>query len=242
MRGSRGHKDATTDVDVTRARWLKTPRANIGIATGARSGVWILDVDPRHDGDKSLLALTREHGSLPPTICVETPSGGCHFWFRWPADVEIRNSAGRIGSGIDTRGEGGYVAAPPSVLADGGHYRWMAGPKEIFHAPPWLILLAAPPKPPRPEPTPISADLDRYIAAAITDELHQLEQAGEGRRNDQLNRAAFAVAGFVRAGAVPEDWALTQLESRAVDIGLPLPEARRTIRSAFEAASPRELL
>jgi hypothetical protein len=71
--------------------------------------------------------------------------------------------------------------------------------------------------------------------------LRHLEQVGEGCRNDQLNRTAFAIAGFVLAGAVPEDWARSQLETRAIDRGLPAHEARRTIESAFKAAKPREL-
>jgi hypothetical protein len=240
-RGTHGHLDASHEVDVVRAWWSKHPKRNIGVATGSRSKISVLDVDPQHRGDKSLLALTRSHGPLPPTISVETPSGGCHFWFRWPADAEIRNSTSKIGPGLDVRGEGGAVVCPPSVLADGRRYRWMPGPKEIFEAPKWLILLAAPPPQPRPEPTPINGDLDRYIAAAIAGELRQLQQAKEGTRNWTLNKVAFVCAGFVLAGAIPESWALTQLESRAVDIGLALPEARRTIQSAFAAATPRAL-
>ena len=59
-------------------------------------------------------------------------------------------------------------------------------------------------------------------------------------RNHQLNRSAFAVASFVRAGLVPEDWARALLEERAIGIGLSVIEARGTIDSAFKAAKPRE--
>ncbi len=83
--------------------------------------------------------------------------------------------------------------------------------------------------------------MDRYCAAAITAELKLLAEAGQGQRNDQLNRSAFAVAEIVAAGVVPEDWARAELEGRAVQIGLPVHETRRTIDSAFKAARPREL-
>ena len=64
--GSHGLLDGTTDPDVTRARWLKTPRANIGAATGCRSGIWVLDIDiGAAHGDKSLATLETEHGALP---------------------------------------------------------------------------------------------------------------------------------------------------------------------------------
>jgi hypothetical protein len=239
--GSHGHLDASSDCDVARARWAKAPKANIGIATGSRSGFWALDIDPRHHGNRSLARLMSEHGELPETISVRTPSGGVHMWWKWPS-IEIRNSAGQIGEGIDVRGEGGYVLAPPSRLSNGRSYRWIeTGARAITSAPEWLIKVALPPRPaPRRCPPTPPSDLDRYVAGAIRDELDQLENAREGTRNDQLNRTAFAVAGFVHAGAVPEDWALSKLESVASDIGLPVPEARRTIASAFRAAPPRE--
>ncbi len=56
-----------------------------------------------------------------------------------------------------------------------------------------------------------------------------------------MNRSAFAVAGFVRAGIAPEDWARALLEDRAIGIGLSAIEARGTIDSAFKAAQPREM-
>ncbi len=245
LAGSHGFLEATSDPDVTRARWAKTPRANIAAATGSRTGFWVLDVDAQHEGEQSLTRVVAEHGPLPPTIEASTPSGGRHLFWRWPASGDVRNSTSRIGPGLDVRGEGGSVTLPPSVLADGRRYRWARnGAAGFADAPAWLVALAMPP--PRPEPVaarPLTGDVSRYIAAAITSELRQLDQAGEGQRNDTLNRASFNVAQFVGAEVVPEDWARKQLEAKALAIGLSAVEARRTIKSAFAAgmARPREL-
>ncbi len=76
LRGTHGSRDASRDPDRVRAWWAKTPRANIGGATGARSGTWVLDVDAHHDGDKSLAKLEAEHGPLPHTTQATTPRGG----------------------------------------------------------------------------------------------------------------------------------------------------------------------
>ena len=244
LAGSHGCHDGSIDSDVARARWNRWPNANIGIKTGAASGIWVLDIDLGPGGDASLARIEAEHGPLHATVEVLTPSGGRHYWWRWPASgPEIRNSAGRIGPGLDVRGEGGSIVAPPSVLSDGRRYRWLKnGAKAITEAPAWLVALALPPPPPlKQEPKPPPDDIERYVASAAAAELAELECAPEGTRNEALNRAAYALAQFVRAGALPEDWTREQLEARAVGIGLPAVEARRTIDSAFKAAQPRSL-
>ncbi len=250
LAGTHGCLDGMTDPDVARARWTKTPRANIGAATGCESGIWVLDVDVdvrhSHGGDKSLAELEAEHGPLPLTIEASTPRGGRHLYWRWPTTgPEIRNSAGRVGPGLDVRGEGGQIVLPPSVLSDGRGYRWVKnGVRTFAEAPPWLVTLALPPPlPPRPKPKTLNGDVDVYCAAAITDELRLLARAALYQRNDQLNKSAFALAQFVAAGAVPEAWARTELEGTAVQIGLPVFEVRRTIGSAFAAGlqHPRDL-
>ncbi len=244
--GSHGHLEASSDPDICRARWAKAPTANIGGATGGRSGFWVLDSDPCHGGDAALAELEAEHGALPRTTQAATPRGGKHLYWRWPGDgLVIRNSAGRIGPGLDVRGEGGSITLPPSVLANGRGYRWVKnGAHGFTDAPAWLVNLALPPAPPpRSKPKPLSGDVDSYCAAAITSELKRLAEVEEGQRNDQLNRSAFAVAQFVAAGAVPEDWARQQLETHARAIGLYPGEIAHTIDSAFAAglAHPREL-
>ena len=241
--GSHGFLEANSDPGVARARWNKWPSANIGIATGPASGFWVLDIDSP-TGIDTMKALVRIHGKPAPTVVVFTPNGGLHLWFKWPEfGPEIRNSAGRVGPGIDVRGEGGYITAPPSVLLDRKRaYRWAPGRDEILRAPDWLVeLTQPPPAPPQQEPKPLTGDADNYVAAAVSAEVQELERAGEGTRNDTLNRVAFNVGGFVKAGCLPEEWARAQLESRAVSIGLTLTEARRTIASAFAAAAPREV-
>lgn len=255
--GTHGLLDGTNDLDVTRARWLEHPCANIGAATGSKSGIWVLDIDiGEAEGDKSLAKLEAEHGPMPLTIEASTPRGGRHLYWRWSVDgPEIRNSAGRLGRkarsgrhpypGLDVRGEGGSIVLPPSALSDGRRYCWVKnGARTFADAPPWLVALALPPPlPPRQKPKPLTGDVDRYCAAAITAELKCLAAAGDGQRNDQLNRSAYAVAQFVAAGAVPEDWARGELEGAAIQSGLPVIEARRTIGSAFAAGlqNPREL-
>jgi hypothetical protein len=137
---------ATADADEIRADFERWPLANIGIPTGAENAVWVLEADTKEghnvDGIASLQALIEEHGDLPPTFRVESPSGSLHFYFNWPCDGRvITNSASRLGPGIDVRGEGGMVLAPPSVRIPIGVYSIVSN-AEIADAPSWLVDLA----------------------------------------------------------------------------------------------------
>ena len=85
--------------------------------------------------------------------------------------------------------------------------------------------------------------MEADIAAAVINEFRQLEEAVEGTRNDTLNKAAFALAQFVACGVLPNDWTREQLERRALNLGLDVIEARRTIESGFHSGLvlPRDL-
>lgn len=101
--------------------WFAGTRHNIGIATGEVSNLIVLDIDPRHGGDATLACFERLQGKLPPTVRFKTGGGGQHILFRHPGGY-IPNSAGKVGPGVDVRGDGGYIVAPPSEHISGGRY------------------------------------------------------------------------------------------------------------------------
>jgi hypothetical protein len=143
-----GCLDATKDLDVVRAWWEGWPDCNIGLATGAKSGVWVLDIDG-DDGEASLRDLEQRMGSLPTTVEVITGGGGRHLFFKLPdfdGAPAIKNTAGKLGAGLDTRGDGGYVVAPPSIHPSGKAYAWSVDTGSGFADPPaWLCgLLVSP--------------------------------------------------------------------------------------------------
>lgn len=129
-----GCKDATTDAAQVKAWWQQFPNANIGIATGKKSGgIFVIDLDIDEDkgidGYHTLQDWERDNGSFPDTWRVKTGRGGCHLYFKAPLNCEIRNRAGII-DGVDIRGEGGYVVAPPSIHSNGFRYEWEVAPDE----------------------------------------------------------------------------------------------------------------
>jgi hypothetical protein len=135
-----GHLDATVDV-VAIHQWWSEKDYNIGIACGAASGIFVVDID---GGEAELGRLEAQHGELPPTVEVIT-SRGRHLYFKYP-NVSVPNSAGKICTGVDVRGEGGYVVAAGSMHPDGRRYRWSVDSASVIaEAPRWLIdLITAP--------------------------------------------------------------------------------------------------
>jgi hypothetical protein len=132
-----GLKDATTDLKTIRQWWHHEPQFNIAIATGAVSKVFAVDIDGL-DAEIELRKLEAQHSALPPTVEAITARGR-HLYFRMP-ETPIANSAGKIAPGIDVRGDGGYVLAPPSVHPSGKLYSWSVDSSNSFStAPQWLL-------------------------------------------------------------------------------------------------------
>jgi hypothetical protein len=218
-------------------QWFASrPAENIGVVTGAVSGFFVLDCDT-HEAVEHVEAL-----GIPNTLVSHT-SGGMHYLFRMP-DFPVGNRANLLKgrpAGVDIRGNGGYIVAPPSVHPSGHQYRWSEPGLDILPAPQWLLdLLAPPPQPvsnPRPTPTPGTG----YASAALEAERRALMSAGLGYRNDQLNRSAFNLGQLVAEGRLAESEVRIMLFETALLIGLPEIEAARTIRSGLTAgiAKPR---
>jgi len=122
-RTKRGFKDASADERQIRSWWTRWPGANVAVATGQDSDLIVIDVDPRHGGDDTWETLKHEL-DVPATWEVRTGGGGVHAYFQFPDGEHISIGAGVLGPGIDHRGNGGYVVAPPSNHASGNAYFW----------------------------------------------------------------------------------------------------------------------
>jgi hypothetical protein len=225
-----GLDDATTDEATIETWWSRWPDANVAIRTGD-----VVVVDEDRSGAFEELALSI--GETIPQTSVVTTASGRHFYFRQPEGQHVRNTAGRLGPGIDTRGEGGYVVAPPSLHPTGVTYAWAGIVEAIPQLPGWLLELL---EKKQPERQPLPPDLQLqgttpYGKRALEAELHAVATAVEGTRNDTLNTASFALGQLVAGGEVDAHDAQTSLDAAARACGLPMMESRKTIQSGFSA-------
>jgi Bifunctional DNA primase/polymerase, N-terminal len=176
------------------------------------------------------------HGEPSPTLTVIT-SRGKHLYYR--TTVEINNSAGRIGPGIDVRGVGGYTIAPPSVHPSGHIYTIdKSAGADIVPALQWIIDLALPDNdpndieilPPVPrawkdKPTSLIKKLDGIVSV--------VETAREGERNAILFWSSCRFGEMIGDGTISKSLALDLLLDAASRTGLPASEARKTIESGL---------
>lgn len=132
-----GCKDAKKDPGAIRAWWKRFPDAGIGIATGSISNLIVIDEDVDAekdlDGYKEVRKWEAEHEALPETVTCITGRGGYHLYYKYEGN-DIGNRAGLL-PGVDVRGEGGYVIAPPSTHPNGNEYTWECPPNEYEIAP-----------------------------------------------------------------------------------------------------------
>lgn len=191
-----------TDWPAIEQLWTQAPGMNVGIVTGRPSGIWVLDIDPDNGGDAGLAMLEAANGPLPQTYEVKTGSGGRHLYFAMPVGLELGNGRGSLPTGIDVRGTGGQVVAPPSRSGIGPYS--VAVEVQPVEAPAWLLLVIATPRE-RVSPQPAydgqgyeigaesgaeTARLRAYASGAMRAACAALARAAVGERN----QTAFAVA------------------------------------------------
>jgi|GEM_PF-1608589 len=233
-----GCKDATTDPEQIRAWWTRNPDFNVAIATGSASKMAVADLDVK-DGANGLDSLLTLEPHPLPTVCAWTPHDGCHRYHLMNGEP-VRNRANVV-PGVDVRGEGGYVLAPPSVV-DGKPYRWHTGAAlgelELAPVPEWMLEPKRQERQAVPPRTTRIGETTRYGRAALDRELAALRSAQVGERNETLNRCAFALSGLVKGGEIdPSD--AGELRATALAVGLEPKEVEKTLRSAYDAADSR---
>ena len=132
----------TTALDIIKAWRAKWPQANIGICTGQHSDLLVLDVDPRNGGDETLKQLIARYGELPETPLCATGGGGSHYYLQHPGAIQLKGKDSHY-PGLDIKGDGGYVVAPPSGHHSGGVYHWLNDWRTTTLAPvpDWLLQL-----------------------------------------------------------------------------------------------------
>lgn len=195
----------------------------------------------------ALAVLEARHGALPDTRQAISPSGSIHRYFRHPGvDIKIKGSASELGPGIDVRGDGQMVIAPPSANPDGRRYRWL-NRNSLAPMPGWLIertreksatirerAVAA-----------IRQPTDRYYRAALEYEIAALANAAPGGRNLALNRASFCLHQLVKGGELDGGDVWRRLVAAATANGLVdddgIKAVTDTIKSGMRAgfANPR---
>jgi len=209
---SEWHRKATTEERIVRRWWKQWPDANLGIVTGKDSGIFVIDIDSA-DGEQSWTGVITEVPEIPEETLEQKTGRGRQLFFLYPKKRDVRNKQ-NLRAGLDIRGEGGYVVAPPSIHPNGQTYTWPYGldvpiekaPEKLLDiiAPkqkvirPWEIPIAptvlAPIPPPRlpgaPRRTTVYERASRY--------LQECEPAvqGSGGHNALLWAARSLVVGF----------------------------------------------
>jgi hypothetical protein len=245
---------ATADPAEIRRDFTHWPDARIGLPTGAINKIIVVETDTvaGHgvDGAAVLERLEGKFGVLPETRTAISPSGSIHRYFRHPGpNIKIKSTAAVIGAGIDVRGDGGMVIAPPSANLDGRVYRWI-NKLPIADMPAWLIELTRD-KPPTISQRAVAAIArpfdgpSKYGTAALEYEIEALANTAPGSRNAQANKSSFSlhqlVAGHELDGALVERRLIEACVANGLVADDGLPSVLATIKSGMCAGlqSPR---
>jgi hypothetical protein len=229
---------ATVDPSVAGEWWRRWPEANLGLVTGRRFDVLDLDGTQGVEALRAILSIApTEH----PGPVARTGGGGWHLLY---CPTGLGNRV-RLAPGVDWRGRGGLIVAPPSRHASGGRYTWNRPlTAALPEVPAEVRRLLAPPPTQRTTLPPASTPAGHsggYGRAALGGERAAVAAAPPGRRNATLNRAAFNLGQLVAAGLLEAGQVRAVLLAAALEAGNPEAKAHATITSGLRggAAKPR---
>jgi len=191
------HAASTTPAEVRRW-WQRWPLANVGLVTGARFDV--LDLDGPAGVEALRAALSQRGPAEHPGPVARSGGGGWHLLY---APTGLGNRVGLL-PGVDWRGKGGLVVAPPSRHASGGRYAWVRPlAAELPAVPEGLRGRLVPPRAERASAPPAAVAAgraERYARSALAREARAVATAPAGTCNHTLNRAAFNLGQLTAAG------------------------------------------
>ena len=242
-----GLLDATCDPEIIEAWHQRWPNALFAIATGEPSGVVALDIDVRADSNGfDTLEYDLGISPHPATPTAHTPSGGCHLLFRWPGRF-VKTQAGKLGKGLDIRGDGGSLILPPGP---GRSWDPVLGPDTpLAPMPQWMVIESALPVAVSTVPPQRPQQLSRYAESALDGAVKAIVTAPAGKQHDALNREAYSIGRLVSGGILPAGlaiealtWAGRQLQTYDARRPWRQPDVDKAVRAAFAdgLARPRQ--
>jgi hypothetical protein len=213
-----GVHDATCDPEKIRRWWTRNPNYNIGVAAGQKSGLVVIDVDPRNGGDESFADWIKANGQAPETLVQLTPSGGHHLIFRWQQGSRKRELA----AGIDVLSDGSYFLVSPSEI-NNRVYQWEISTEDN-------------------EPADLPASWLSGIVGETGDQAKiSKPEVIAGQRNNSLT----AIAGYLRHGGLSESEilsAITTANEQRCKPPLPLSEVKQIAASVSRYEPEKDIL
>jgi hypothetical protein len=226
-------------VNFTKRKWRDI--CGVGIPTGAEAGIFVAETDTKkgRNGEAELRKLEAKHGKLPDTRMAMSPSGSKHRYFKHPGSgIKVKNSVGEIAPGVDVRGDGGMVIAPPSVRSD-GVYVWL-NDLPVAEAPQWLLDLVC--EKTKAEDTESIGDNvtngsgerntfeqvsddqgnrgSAWAEKALSNVAGELAETEEGYRNHKLYKCGFRLGTMIARNWIARDVVERGLKAAAVECGL----------------------
>jgi hypothetical protein len=234
---------ATTDPEQIK-KWFATfTEAVPGIELG-RSGLFVVDLDRHPGAADGVAAFKAFRGSNPAPQCptTKTPSGGYHLYFRQPGEP-LGNRTGTLPAGVDCRGAGGWTVAPGAVFEQ---WRWVGNAAKLAAAPPvptWIVSASQARKTTEYSAGPSPSDAGKrecaYAERALTNAANKVAASQRGRRNAELNTAAFCMGTLIARDWIGRSTVEGRLHDAAIACGYVAddgePAVRSTIKSGIEA-------
>jgi hypothetical protein len=234
---------------------------HIGVPTGSKTGLLVVDVDLKHgpcawhEANERRLTGTRRH---------TTPSGGFHYLFWIPGGKIYRCSTGKLAPSVDIRAEGGHVSWPD------GRTRLVDRdlPVQALTACGWLLEAVEGVQPPVEIDSGVNVEVPPWLAAdaeehagagvltgaegggrdpveqartIITKALIDVEQAAVGQRHYALTRAAWICGGYLWLAGLDEDYVIQRLVGSLRGEGIDFKRAEATARYQVEKGRGRPM-